>query len=167
MAYDRLFLALWPSEQARAELVAAAAMWAWPDGAAPTAPERLHVTLHFIGAVPPHAVPSIASQLAVPVQAIAMSFSEPELWPGGVAVLVPRSVPAALLALHADLASTLKSLDLPIDPRPFRPHITLSWQASGAVMPTVPEAVAWDVSAYSLVRSLPGGAGYEVVQEYR
>jgi 2'-5' RNA ligase len=167
MPFDRLFLALWPSQQARAELVEAAALWGWPTGAALTVPERLHVTLHFIGSVPAGEVPSIASQLTVPVQTIAMSFSEPQLWPGGIAVLLAPAVPEALLALHSGLVAALRALVLHVDPRPFRPHITLARRVSRAVMPSAPRAVAWDVDTYTLVRSLPGGAGYEVVREYR
>lgn len=80
--------------------------------------------------------------------------------------MVPRTVPAALLELHAELGAALRRLSLPLELRPFRPHVTLARRAAGAVMPVAPKAVNWTVNHYLLVHSLPGRAGYEVIREY-
>jgi len=163
---ERLFLALWPPDEARAELIAASGDWSWPHGSALVAPERLHVTVHFIGSVPASAVPCITKRLVVPIQPFRVELWEAQLWPGGLAVMAPRAVPAALLTLHAELGAALKRLSLPLERRPFRPHVTLARRAAGAVMPVAPKAVNWSVNHYTLVRSLPGGAGYEVIHRW-
>jgi len=52
MADDlRLFLALWPPPPVLSALVDVADRWQWNEQARRTRPERLHVTLHFIGNV--------------------------------------------------------------------------------------------------------------------
>jgi 2'-5' RNA ligase len=164
---DRLFLALWPPGETRAGLVTANAAWSWPHGSALVSPERLHVTVHFIGSVPTSAVPCITKRLAVPIEPFCIELCEAQLWLGGIAVMVPRAVPGALLALHAELGAALGRLSLPLEPRPFRPHVTLARRAAGAVFPVAPKAVNWTVNHYLLARSLPGGAGYEVIRAYQ
>ncbi|MDB5779305.1 MAG: 2-5 ligase [Polaromonas sp.] len=163
---DRLFLALWPPDETKAGLVTASAAWSWPHGSALVPPERLHVTVHFIGSVPTSAVPFITKRLAVPIEPFSIELCEAQLWPGGIAVMVPRAVPAALLVLHAELSAALGRLGLPLELRPFRPHVTLARRAAGAVIPVAPKAVNWTVNRYLLVRSLPGGAGYEMIRAY-
>jgi hypothetical protein len=64
---NRLFLALWPPDETRAGLVAAHTAF-WPHRSALVSPERLHVTVHFIGSVPTSAVSCITKRLAVPIE---------------------------------------------------------------------------------------------------
>jgi 2'-5' RNA ligase len=47
----RLFIALWPTPAVRAAVAARRDAVGWPAGAAPVRNERLHMTLHFLGAV--------------------------------------------------------------------------------------------------------------------
>jgi 2'-5' RNA ligase len=47
----RLFLALWPDAGEYAQLLRHLQQYAWPRGASPVKPDRLHLTLHFIGQV--------------------------------------------------------------------------------------------------------------------
>jgi 2'-5' RNA ligase len=62
---------------------------------------------------------------------LSIELCEAQLWPGGVAVMVPRAVPAALLVLHAELGAALECLSLPLELRPFRPHVTLARRGPG------------------------------------
>ena len=55
----RLFIALWPDTRVRAALVESAGQWSWNAGAARERPERLHLTLHFLGDVPRHRAPAL------------------------------------------------------------------------------------------------------------
>ena len=48
----RLFIALWPGEAVRAQLVQWQRAVSWPQAARVATPAGLHLTLHFIGAVP-------------------------------------------------------------------------------------------------------------------
>ena len=47
----RLFLALWPDAAERQRLAAAQTAWPWPPQTAPVPPERLHLTLHYLGEI--------------------------------------------------------------------------------------------------------------------
>ena len=49
---SRLFLALWPDDGTREALAGCRDAWAWDAHAVPERTERLHLTLHFLGAVP-------------------------------------------------------------------------------------------------------------------
>ena len=161
----RLFLALWPSVGTRRALAEHQARWTWPDGAAVVDPARLHLTLHFIGAVPAPDIARIAEGLQVPSRPVTLTFSRPALWPRGLAVLLPSHVPTALLELQAELSQALRRLDCPVDERQFKPHITLARQAAEAHLPEepVPPVIWRAVGGYALVQSR---AGYRVLKHY-
>jgi RNA 2',3'-cyclic 3'-phosphodiesterase len=163
----RLFLALWPEVATRTGLVAWQHCWAWPPRAARVRPERLHMTLHFLGDVPAERLPALIRGVDTPTEAFDLQFGRAELWPGGIAVLRPRHTPPALVRLHDGLGAALRRLELPVESRPFRAHVTLARRAAGATPPKHGPELGWPVDAgYALVRSLPGGAGYAPVQVF-
>jgi 2'-5' RNA ligase len=163
----RLFLALWPTEAVRAGLAAWQQTWRWPPRASRVGAERLHITLHFLGDVAVGRWPELLQGLRVPFEPFELRFGVAQVWPGGIAVLNPQETPAALLRLHADLARAIQGLDLPVETRPYRAHVTLSRRAAGAKPPASGPDLSWLAdSGYVLVRSLPGGAGYEVLQRF-
>lgn len=159
----RLFLALWPDAAARRRCVAWQRRWRWPPGASVVAPERLHLTLHFIGDVDPARLPELGAGLALPFAPFDIAFGLPRLWRGGLALAVPQAVPEPLLALHAALGDALRRLELPVEARPFRPHLTLARRADGAEPPAEALACGWRVERYALVRS---ANGYRTVAEF-
>jgi RNA 2',3'-cyclic 3'-phosphodiesterase len=161
----RLFLALWPSPAVRRGLLVQQARWAWPAGAALTAAHKLHATLHFIGAVPAERVPELTQGLRVRVPRVTLVLDTAELWPNRCAVLCPSQVPAPLAALHGALAQALRALGLPVEARPFRPHVTLARDAAGVVPPARPAALYWPVRGYALVQS--AGGRYTTIARYR
>ena len=165
----RLFLALWPTPPVRAALQQLQQRWHWPPSAALVAPERLHVTLHFLGQVPLARLAQLRDGLDVPFEPHTLDLAQARhtLWPGGLAVL-ELEAPRALASLHAHLAQALRALDWPVEARPFRPHVTFSRRAFGARPPAPPlhDAPAWTVDqGYALVRSIPS-QGYEVLHVY-
>ena len=163
----RLFLGLWPPESVRAQLVAHACAWSGLEDARRTAPDRLHVTLHFLGSVPTERLPLLQRALAGPGAGFELVLDRPRLWPGGLAVLEARRIPAPLAELHARLGEVLQRLEMPPDPRPWRPHVTLARRAQGARPPVATTPIRWTADGrYLLVRSLPGGAGYQPVQVF-
>jgi 2'-5' RNA ligase len=167
-ANARLFLALWPSPAVRAELAMWRDAWRFAQDAAPTPEDRLHLTLHFIGAVPRARLPDVADALDVHAPSFALSFGRGEVWPGGIAVLRPDGVPASLRALHADLRARLLWLGLPVEDRPFKAHVTCARKAAGAIPPPIgPGALRWPVRGHALVESRMGRAGgYVVLRRY-
>lgn len=138
-----------------------------PPGAALVKLDRLHLTLHFLGDVPAHRVPALATALRVPFEPLDLDLGYGEVWPNGVAVLRPEREPSALGCLQGALGHSLAALALPVDSRPFRAHVTLARRAQGAKAPRQGPGQCWHVrEGYVLVRSLPGGAGYQVIERF-
>jgi 2'-5' RNA ligase len=162
----RLFLALWPPREVHAALRAHAQQWAWTAQARRTLPERLHVTIHFLGNVPAARLAELRSGLQVNWHGEELVLDAAHVWAGGIAALEASRVPPGLAALHAALADRLRSLELPVDARPWRPHVTLARKAAGAQAPEF-EPLRWPaMHGYALVRSVGGGGGYTTLQSF-
>lgn len=159
----RLFLALWPDAETLRDLLAWREGWRWPPHARLHAPKHLHLTLHFIGAVPAARLPELRRGLACPGPGFELRLTRAELWPGGLAMLCPAQTPPALARLHAGLADALRALELPVESRPFRPHLTLARKAAGALPPEVAPDLRWSVRGHVLAQSL---GGYRILQRY-
>ncbi len=160
----RLFLALWPDEAARRLLAAWRDRWGWPRGTALVADERLHQTLHFIGAVPRERLDEVAAGLAVDWRPFRFGAGQGRCWRGGIAAWVPDETPVELVDAHARLAHALRRLALPVEQRAFRPHVTVARKAARATAPVEPPLVLdWAVDAYALVVS---EGGYRVLRRY-
>ena len=163
----RSFIALLPDEQVRQQLAAWRDAWTWPRSATPVKSARLHITLHFLGDVARDRIPELADALAVPFTPFMLHLDRLALWPHGIAVLEPQAVPDALLALHGALAVPLREQGLPIDTRPFRPHVTLARRAQGAVFPVAGSVTEWHIGSYALMASTWGmDGGYTILRTY-
>lgn len=152
----RLFLALWPDDAVRERLALAQSRWVWPARAAPVPRERLHLTLHFLGEVDERAAAALAAALPPLAAPFTLQLDRPALWPQGIAVIEPSSVPPGLAALHADLAALLRGHGLPVEVRHFRPHVTLARHAHGATPIDEVSPIEWRATGYALVRSVAG-----------
>lgn len=161
----RLFLGLWPGDDVRQAIDDHAAAWDWPQRARRTRSERLHLTLHFLGQRPAGELPLLRRVLEVGWEGCELQLDRCTVWPGGIAVLESSAVPDALAWLHAELGTRLAAAGVPVEERPYRPHVTLARQASGARPPPDCPPLRWPVSpAYALVQSLSGGRGYQTLQ---
>lgn len=162
----RLFTALWPDESARRALVRCRDRQDWPAAARQVAEVDWHVTLTFLGSIPATVIPVLASRLAViDFPALELCFDRLECWGNGLVVLVPRRIPEALSQLHGRLKMVHRVLGLPLESRPYRPHITLARRAAGAALlqPLVP--VRWSTSQFFLVESRPPEA-YRILHRF-
>ena len=166
----RLFLALWPDAPTRAALARCRDAWVWDAGARPEPDERLHLTLHFLGAVPQQRLPELVEGLDVAAPRFVLTLGRLVRWTNAVAVLEPFDAAPALphlLHWHAALRERLESLALPVDRRSFRPHVTLARRVGpGAVPPSDPAPVRWPVRGHALVESLAGNRGYVVLRHF-
>jgi 2'-5' RNA ligase len=163
----RLFIALWPGEALRRAIASWQQAWSWPPRAALVKPDRLHLTLHFLGDVPASRLPQLVEGLTARVEPFTLALGRGEVWPNGIALLRPDATPSALVRLHAVLGGELEQLGLPVETRPYRAHVTLARRARGAVAPPQGPDLRWRIdSGYVLVRSLPGGAGYDVMARF-
>lgn len=167
----RLFFALWPDAAVRAR-IDAAATHAFADASAARArqvrAERLHLTLHFLGAVP---APALDTALAAGGAVEAARFELVLDRAGGfararVAWLGTSDVPDALIALHARLGEALVARGLPVESRAFTPHVTVRRSVRGAVAEATIEPIAWPVEAFVLIDSR-ADRGYVEVGRWR
>lgn len=159
----RLFFALWPTDEERA----AAARWQrsvrWPPRAALVAPDRLHVTLHFLCAVPPERLAPLR-EITVEAPPFRLRLDRFATWPGGLVVLESAAPPAELFDLHARLGAALRAAGFPIERRPLRPHLTLARHAARTTAPAEPPDLCWQVGGHVLVQS---AGGYRVLESWR
>jgi 2'-5' RNA ligase len=162
----RLFVALWPDADARAQLAAWRDSWRWPATARPVASENLHATLHFIGTVARDRIAPLRHSLAaVPIDRLTLRPDALHLWPAGIAVLTLQAEPR-LRALHERIGAALLAVGATLDARPFVPHVTLARNARRAVAPVAPPAVAWLANGFALVESPGGGRPYRVMETW-
>lgn len=163
-ASTRLFLALWPDPALRHQLKEWRDAWAWPKGASPVDPDKLHVTLHFLGALPSERLPALLEGFAVPFEPFQLVLDCAALWHNGIAVLEPSAPPPELLALHQRLSGALSALGLAPESRTYRPHATMARRAGGAVAPKGCPPVLWQARGFALVESKDGI--YTVLRHY-
>ena len=160
----RLFLALWPDDAIRAALARWRDAWQWRAAAAPVPDQRLHLTLHFLGAVPAGRIARLAQAVELPFTPFSVEFGLAQLWHAGIAVLEPQAAPAALFELQARLGKALEAEGMPPDQRAYRPHVTMARRAGHATPPAEGEPFRWHVDNYALVQSCAGV--YTVLRHY-
>jgi 2'-5' RNA ligase len=164
----RLFIGLWPGEPVRAALLAHQQQWAWPARAALVPPDRLHLTLHFLGAVPREQVSGLADALAVLFERFDLQLDQAERWAGGVAVLQPLVPSLPLAALHERLGAALQRLNHTPERNTLRQHVTLARHAQGALPPAQVAPIHWHITGYALIESERGPPRrYRVIRSYR
>ena len=149
-------------------------------GGAPrwTAPDRWHLTLLFLGAVPTESVPALVDAAGeavsgTPAMCLRVAGAgrfgpvrRPQVfWAGLDGDVEP------LVELAGRLASAARGLGLPVEDRPFRPHLTLGrWAPRRPADGNLPEVLAryrgpaWPVAELRLVESHLGSASpYETL----
>ena len=149
----RLFVALWPDAATRSALAAYRDTWRWAPGTRLVADTDLHLTLHFIGALARDRLPDLRSLLStVPPRTVGLVPDGVAMWQRGTAVLLMRG-DAALAALHDEIGAALRAAGVPLEARPFAPHVTLARAAGGTEPPTVLPDLAWSSTSFVLVES--------------
>ena len=94
-------------------------------------PENLHVTLKFIGEVPPEklgairtAVATVRSDQTVTIDFRGLSFFPNEKWPR--VFWAGLNASPNLKTLASDIDHATEKLGIPLEQRPFSPHLTLA-----------------------------------------
>jgi RNA 2',3'-cyclic 3'-phosphodiesterase len=161
----RLFVGLMADQAARAAIAELCRRWVWPSRARLTAVDNLHLTLVFLGDVAAEDELRLQAGLStVRFDSLSLVIDSAELW-RGVAVLVPRE-DSRLRALRAEIADVVSRVALPLEARPWKPHVTLARDAIGARPPESFVALPWDARQLSLVWSRGARQGYEVVASW-
>jgi 2'-5' RNA ligase len=162
----RLFFALWPDDEVRAQL----ARWSRElhalCGGRPTLPENLHVTLAFLGGVEEARVAEVERAAGeVAPRAIPLVLDQPGYWKQNrIAWAGASVVPPELEALVSELRGALAKSHIRFDAKSFVSHVTLLRDAREP--PTMPPLVPieWRLDGFALVQSVtrPQGSRYEI-----
>ncbi len=128
------------------------------------------MTLLFLGAVRATDLPAVMAAAAGPTVApFELLFDGVEHWSKPqVLVAVASSPPQAAARLAEALGARLVLAGLPIERRPWRPHVTLARKVVRPAARPGPAPVRWAVPELSLVESLadPAGVHYVVVRRW-
>lgn len=169
----RLFFALDARSQA-SPLLAIQQQWlrniANPESISkpsPVSAENLHLTLLFLGHQPTSQIPLLSQQASQVVEALALPpfairLDRLGLFPKArVAWMAPSQPPERLLQLEAQLRQAVIALGIPVEERPYRPHVTLLRKCQAA---TTAEVSPVELCANALhlyeSRSTPDGVRY-------
>lgn len=169
---SRLFFALWPPpEVVRGLRRLQERELAQVPGRRIT-PERLHLTLRFVGAVSePVAECLRRAAAAVRIPPFTLRIDRLGAFPRAKVVWAGiASPPPALLALAAALEQACQGCGLPAETREFAPHLTLLRKAHRHLprRDTSIEPLVWPVSEFVLAASQtrPEGAVYRVLARW-
>ena len=170
MSPERLFFALWPSDEVRAALVAERGLIAG-EPSRPSHRLDLHMTLVFVGALAADARACVdavgewvlGSPFVIRLDAIVE-------WPGsgpgrGMWCATAAEVPRQLAELVGQLQNRLLRCGLQPERRAYRPHVTLARKAPSMV--PQPVDLLWQVDDFVLAASRSGRRpSYEVLQRW-
>ncbi|WP_129640845.1 RNA 2',3'-cyclic phosphodiesterase [Peristeroidobacter agariperforans] len=166
----RLFFALWPSDEFRAQIEATALPVVCASGGRPIPPRNFHVTLLFLGQIAAEKFPAIqqagASLAGGP--AFQLAFDGIESWGRKVLCLTSSTPPAAAIDLAERLRASLRSQLKQLDERPYSPHITLARDLPRVRPIQTIEPLLQQVKEYVLVESVRGAGGshYSVLERW-
>jgi len=167
----RLFFALWPDDATRAAIAERSAAHVRAAGGRAIPPEKLHVTLAFLGSVAESRLPDVRDAAGrVRAAPFEMALLRVTYWRHPrLLCLQPAGVPEALAALVGALREPLRACGFEPDPRPYRAHVTLAREARPPRgLDDEIEPVSWTIRELSLVESLTlsSGAQYERLQTW-
>lgn len=160
----RLFFGLDASPQCQALL---ALQQQLALAAVPVAADNLHLTLLFLGSVAQERLPQLCHlgrQVASQHAGFTIELNSLGLFPQAkVAWVAPSELPLSLLALEQALRAEVLALGLPLDVRPYRPHLSL-YRKARALPPSAElcSPITLPVSEFHLYESCstPGGVQY-------
>lgn len=164
----RLFLALWPEETERRQLVDLAANAA---GRRRVRDDNLHLTLVFLGATDAAQLAAYKSALADwPALELELILDRYGYWPRPRILWLGSSrTPPELYEWVADLHRRLRGCGFTPERRAFQAHVTLARKFPGPAPAQAPVApVRWPIHDIALVESLreEGGARYQVLRRW-
>ncbi len=186
----RLFVALDPPDPVRRRLAAAQAALReaagrHADGVRWVSPDRMHLTLQFLGSVPEERLPAVRAAVAEAAGRsgpVALRIHGAGSFPSARRVRVlfgcVADEGAGLAALARDLGRALAPLGFPPEGRPFLPHLTFGRSRDARGAPGLGGAIAgasagapvtWRAEEVVLFRSrlAPGGAVHEPLERVR
>lgn len=170
----RVFFALWPESEVRAQIAAAVKEAVAASDGRPVPPERLHLTLAFLGEVDATAVEEARRAARnVSIERFSMVLDRLGYWSQPrINWLAPSDVPGALYRLADELWGALGEVGFERELRPYRPHVSLVRGGSGRLDLRIRDAeewpVHWTVDGFALIESKtgPDARSYTVLEHF-
>jgi 2'-5' RNA ligase len=165
----KLFFALWPDDISRQRCLGVLNTIGYKQ-AKPVLPNNLHVTLVFLGYVSVEKETGLlAGAATIPVPELSLCFDRISFWKKpGIICLTSTEINPELSVLVAELSILAEKLGIRLDPRTYKPHVTLVRKAV-AVKSLDFEPVIWRANGFCLVESVKleeGGVEYRVVERW-
>jgi 2'-5' RNA ligase len=164
----RLFFALWPDAAARAALAKLSEDLAARAGGRAVPPDKIHLTLAFLGEV----APDRADDLVKSADRVREAPFDLVLDRIGafrrarVAWIGCREAPPALVAAESLLRQELNAREFELEERAFTPHVTLVRKAEKTLPPEAIAPIAWRVEEFALVASELGSGTYKTMASW-
>ena len=125
-------------------------------------PERMHITVRFIGNADPEQEAAITSAVSAPLVARRFTLTLGEAGtfptrgaPRAIWLAVGDSAGAALRAVEEEVSTRLTAAGIPREPRPFRPHLTLARvRDAGGLRGSIVQGLAAPAHAGGLVGAI-------------
>jgi len=166
----RLFFALWPGDEVRAQIAVDAGRTIESAGTSTVLPINYHITLAFLGSVSASSLPDIVATVRnVRFLPCEITLDHTGYWPRSrVAWLAPSDYPLVLGALVADLWNKLAGLGFQTEARQYRPHVSLCRDVSGGLAMRLKPPIVWPVSSFVLAESNLSAEGpvYTVLEHF-
>jgi RNA 2',3'-cyclic 3'-phosphodiesterase len=123
----RVFFAFWPDAETAVHLHQIALQWQKKLGGRVTRADSIHATLVFVGNVSADQLPALlALPSSIQLPAFQVSFDTADCWQHNhIAHLGMHNLPEPLRQLQFELETGVRGLDLKIETRAYRPHLTL------------------------------------------
>lgn len=165
----RLFFALWPDDLTRQKCLKVV-QGIDKQSIRLIEPANLHVTLLFMGHVSVEQEQSIrqeASKIVVPK--LTLCFNQLSYWKKpGILCLTTTEIGTDLTALVSGLTRAAKKLDIRVDDRPYKPHVTLAKKARNSWVQEF-EPITWLSTSFYLIESTTHGDGseYRIIEQWQ
>ncbi|MEX2354034.1 MAG: RNA 2',3'-cyclic phosphodiesterase [Gammaproteobacteria bacterium] len=164
----RLFFALWPDTSTSLKL-AEVGRESDLDGRRLLPARKLHITIEFPGMVDPACCQELITAAGkVVARRFSLLINTSGWWKRArIAWLAPNPVPAGLSELHQAIHALVLAAGVPVQDRPYSPHITLARNINMPVKLEF-EPIYWEVSDFCLVESntRPQGAEYQIIRRW-
>lgn len=164
----RVFFALWPDPSVRRALAQTAMQARTECGGRVVAPDKIHLTLVFVGVVERARIASLQScAAALELKTFELKLSTLGYWRHNRIVWTGATTcPHELAAVVAALSRGLAGLGIRVEDRPYVPHVTLLRHARCAPQQSHMAPLRWRAQELVLAESVTGASRYEVLARW-
>lgn len=162
-AQHRLFFALWPSDDLRAQIELNTQAIVAQAGGRPIPAGNFHITLVFIGEVADAQVQAArAAADAVTASPFSLSLGMIESWTGADVLVYSGDYPPPALGVLVDrLRISLLQHQFKLQRQTFKPHVTLARKLPRKLPKQPASVLQWPVADFVLVESKTSSDGSE------